>query len=84
MTHQHPEAQQYADATPELQRAAGFAPGQRVKYVPAHAYGDHHHEDCETGNVEKVTDAGVFVRFDYPVRRSWPQLCDPGTLVHVV
>lgn len=81
---EHPEAVEYQAATPDLQRAAGFSVGQRVKYVPHHAYGDHNHPDCETGEVTNVSDAGVFVRFTSPRVCHWPQCCDPETLVHVL
>ena len=44
-----------------------FARGDRVRYVPHHAYGDIGHPDCEFGTVSSVNDSGVFVRFDKQV-----------------
>jgi hypothetical protein len=86
VNHEHPEAVEYSAAAPDLQRAAAavFKSGDRVKYVPHHAHGDAQHPDCEIGDVEKVTEAGVFVRFTHPHVRHWPQCCDPETLVHTL
>lgn len=66
-----------------------FAPGDRVIYVPMHAYGDRTHSDCGHGKVSSVSADGrtVFVRFDASVSRfGWDgttsQACYPESLVH--
>lgn len=45
--------------------AADFKPGDWVVYVPAHAFGDKLHEDCERGTVTLVNAEAdiVFVRY---------------------
>lgn len=40
-----------------------FSPGDRVRYIPAHAYGDSHHPDCENGVVSSCNEHVVFVRY---------------------
>ena len=66
-----------------------IVPGDRVIYVPMHAYGDRTHSDCEHGKVSSVSADGrtVFVRFDASVSRfGWDgttaQACYPESLVH--
>lgn len=67
-----------------------FHTNDRVRYVPGHAYGDHHHPDCELGTVSSVspTSGTVFVKFDKQVSRiGWEgttaQGCNPEDLVKV-
>lgn len=58
---------------------SAFKPGDRVRYVPLHAHGDHHHHDCELGKVSSVGQTGiVFVLFD---GKMYSQACDPESLV---
>lgn len=83
MTHEHPEAAEYAVLAAERARETTFAPGDRVKYIPLHAHGDATHPDCEIGEVTHINNAGVFVRFTEPHVRHWPQCCDPSSLVRV-
>jgi len=65
-----------------------FAPGDRVIYVPMHAYGDRAHSDSERGAVSSIGSFGtVFVKFDGAVGRlGWDgataQACYPDSLVH--
>lgn len=40
-----------------------FIPGDRVTYIPTHAYGDIKHPDCETGTVSSIGKSFVFVRY---------------------
>lgn len=67
-----------------------FKPGDRVRYIPGHAYGDHGHPDCETGCVSSVSanSGTIFVKFDKQVSRiGWDgttaQGCDPESLVKI-
>lgn len=47
-----------------------FKPGDRVVYVPGHAFGDCDHPDCEHGTVSSVGRVNnVFVRFDKQVSK---------------
>lgn len=46
-----------------------FKVGDRVRYVPTHAYNDQGHPDCETGVVTSLGPRSVFVRFDKQVAR---------------
>lgn len=43
--------------------AGDFQPGDQVIYLPPHAKGDPHHEDCERGFVLKVRGEVVFVKY---------------------
>jgi hypothetical protein len=54
-----------------------FHPGDHVRYVPYHAYGDHKHPDCENGKVTSTNEFYVFVRF----RGETSQACKPDQLV---
>lgn len=67
-------------------RANDFRPGQRVRYIPGHAYGDMCHPDCEDGTVSSLGEDNVRVRFDKHVGRlGWDgataQACTPDDLV---
>ena len=55
-----------------------FKPGDRVRYVPYHAYGDQAHQDCEDGIVTSKNDKFVFVRFSLFTETS--QACNPDQL----
>lgn len=64
-----------------------FVAGDRVLYVPNHAYGDICHRDCERGTVSSISKSGetVFVKFDTAVSRiGWDgataQGCYPDSL----
>jgi len=70
-----------------LANQRAFVPGQRVRYVPYHAYGDASHPDCENGVVTSVRTHSpvdgeplptpiVFVRF----RGETSQGCNPDQL----
>ena len=37
--------------------------GDRVKYIPNHAFGDASHPDCEVGIVCSITCSAVFVQY---------------------
>lgn len=63
------------------QTAADFKPGERVRYVPNHAFGDHHHFDCEDGVVSSVNEQYVFTRFGGSLHS---QACDPTSLVKLL
>jgi hypothetical protein len=68
-----------------LQDCCEFAPGDRVRYIPGHAFGDLDHEDCEDGTVSSQNGTCVFVRFDAQVEKlGWlettAQGCDPRDL----
>ena len=41
-----------------------FKNGQRVKYIPGHAFGDAHNKDCEIGLVYTVNKDTVFVVYN--------------------
>jgi len=64
-------------------RAADFAPGDLVRYVPGHAHGNVRHADCEDGKVTRVEAdiESVFVSFDGHPQQ--PQACDPTSLVKI-
>lgn len=62
--------------------------GDRVIYVPNHAFGNRCHEDAEHGRITSFSKNGetVFVRFDKDVARlgwdsSTSKGCYPNTLV---
>lgn len=60
-------------------------PGQRIRYIPNHAYGDMTHPDCEDGKISSRNETTVFVKFDkYVGRRGWDgataQGCNPEDL----
>ena len=60
-------------------------PGQRVRYMPQHAFGDEKHKDVEIGEISSVNHKYAFVRFDKYVRNfGWEgatsQACDPEQL----
>lgn len=62
--------------------------GQRVAYIPGHAYGDATHKDVECGSVSSKNDKNVFVKFDKQlVKFGWSgttsQSCDPADLVEL-
>jgi len=44
-----------------------FKKGQRVKYIPTHAFGNSKHPDCENGVVSSVNNKYVFVKYDNAV-----------------
>lgn len=48
-----------------------FEPGNHVRYVPRHAYGNANHPDCQDGVVKRYSDDGrtVFVLYDNKERR---------------
>lgn len=59
--------------------------GDRVRYIPFHAYGDPHHPDCEDGAISSFGPDNVRVRFDKHVGRfGWDgataQGCEPEDL----
>lgn len=72
----------------ELIATAIFEMGDRVIYIPMHAFDDRGHPDCERGCVSSIDGNGnVFVRFDGAVgRHGWAgataENCSPETLVH--
>ncbi len=41
-----------------------FKKGERVRYVPAHAFGDVNHKDCQDGVVSSTNSRYVFVKYD--------------------
>ena len=43
---------------------ANFKKGDRVKYIPAHAVGNRHHRDCQSGVVSSTNEYFVFVKYD--------------------
>ena len=45
-------------------KVSDFKKGDRVTYVPLHAYGDQSHPDCENGVVSSVSENCVFVKYD--------------------
>lgn len=48
----------------ETETESKYQPGDLVKYVPYHAYGNGKHPDCEVGKVTSIGATGtVFVRF---------------------
>ncbi len=47
-----------------MNKASDFVHGDKVTYIPGHAHGDPHHEDCESGVVSSVNDHTVFVKYD--------------------
>lgn len=52
-----------------------FLPGQKVIYVPTHAYGDRNHPDCESGHVSSVNRKYVFVKFDKQLNQmAWSEV----------
>lgn len=61
--------------------------GDRVIYIPYHAYGDRTHPDCERGRISSFNSKGEpFVRFDKQVTRlGWDgatsQACNLDTIV---
>jgi len=69
--------------------ATQFKPGDRVRYVPGHAYDDIRHHDCEDGAISSVSDLNTcFVKFDKAVARfGWDgtiaQGCYPFDLVKI-
>ena len=50
-------------------KLSDFKPGDRVVYVPNHAFGDKNHEDSIKGTVSSVNGYCVFVRFDQQVEK---------------
>lgn len=38
--------------------------GDKVRYVPNHAFGDPHHPDCQNGVVSSTNEHYVFVKYD--------------------
>jgi len=46
-----------------MSKPSDFYPGQRVMYVPMHAYGNVRHPDCEEGVVSSVNEKYVFVSY---------------------
>lgn len=46
-----------------------FKEGDRVVYVPGHAFGDRTHKDSEWGTVSSINSKFVFVRFDKAISR---------------
>lgn len=58
-----------------------FKRGDRVQYVPIHAFGDRTHPDCRRGTVSSVNHHCVFVRYDEQVARlGWDGTTSQGTL----
>jgi len=41
-----------------------FDHGDKVRYIPFHAYGDVKHKDCENGVVSSVNSHFVFVKYN--------------------
>jgi len=41
-----------------------FQKGMRVRYVPAHAFADVEHKDCQNGVVSSTNARFVFVKYD--------------------
>ena len=69
-----------------MQEAIDFNRGQRVRYIPGHAYGDPTHRDCEDGTVSSNNGINVFALFDKNVARlGWrgatSQSCNPAGLI---
>lgn len=47
-----------------------FKPGDRVRFIPCHAFDDSKHLDCEDGEISSMGNRDiVFVRFDAAVSR---------------
>ncbi len=60
--------------------------GDRVAYIPMHAYGDIDHPDVMCGTISSLNDFYAFVRFDiYVERLGWDgatsQACKAEDLV---
>lgn len=45
-------------------KTADFKAGDKVLYIPYHAFGDESHRDCEKGVVSSKNDKFVFVKYD--------------------
>jgi hypothetical protein len=60
-----------------------FAPGDRVRYIPNHAFGDAQHPDCENGIVTSKNDTFVFVRYYAKggMLKFTAQATDPADLI---
>lgn len=54
--------------------------GDKVRYVPYHAYGDCQHPDCEDGVVTSKNSVYVFVRLG---GKNYSAACSPDQLVHL-
>lgn len=55
-----------------LKNLTDYKKGDRVVYIPKHAYGDISHPDAKAGTVSSVTIYYIFVRFDiYVERLGW-------------
>jgi hypothetical protein len=59
------------------QTVADFKVGNRVKWLPAQAFGDHHHYDVLSGRVTAIADGQVVVTFE----DGSTSPCDPFDLV---
>jgi hypothetical protein len=56
-----------------------FEKGDKVRYVPYHAFGIRSHPDCENGIVSSVRDGTIFVKFDRVVKNiGWNEACAQG------
>jgi hypothetical protein len=70
-----------------MSKSHSFKEGDRVIYVPNHAFGDRRHPDCEHGRISTINAFGtIFVRFDKSVAKfGWDgatgQSCYVETLV---
>ena len=61
-----------------------FEVGDHILYIPPHADGNAHHEDCEIGFVTGIGRSAVYCKFFYPGgclrTRSNSEACDPKSL----
>lgn len=62
-----------------------FKPGDRVVYIPNHAYGDRSHADCRWGTVSLVNTVCVFVKFDEQTSKlGWEGTTSQGCYPHTL
>ncbi len=47
-----------------MNNISDFKKGQKVLYIPLHAYGNETHSDCEKGVVSSTNECFVFVKYD--------------------
>ena len=48
----------------DVNKPSAFKKGDRVTYLPTHAYGDSKHKDCENRVVSSTNEKLVFVKYD--------------------
>lgn len=51
----------------DVNKSSDFKKGDKVRYIPYHAYGDKNHKDCEDGVVSSTNDRFVFVKYNNAV-----------------